>query len=172
MRRDERRDEAIAGTSPLAADALRQLVESELSMKARVGHVALLLVSLLVTIGIVSLWWTEPRLPARTHVAFGVMTFIGLSWSAFAIRVLTGRRILFARHRVMAGQMAVTFTSVFVIGALTLGYVMSSTAAYLAAVLGAVMLAAAAFILMRAHRALTRLDQRRQTLERQTRTTA
>src|SRR3954470_12390869 len=137
------RNPALAGTSPLSADALRQLVDSELSVTARAGHVGLLLISLTMTVGIVSLWATEPALPVRTRLAFGAMTVIGLSWSAFAVHVLTGRRTLYVRHRIMAGRMAVTFTSVFVAGALAVGYFASMKSAYVAGALGAVMLAVA-----------------------------
>ena len=161
------RDNAVGDTSPLRADALRHMVEAELSTRARAGHIVLLLVSLLMTIGIVSLWVTEPSLPARTHLAFGVMTAIGLSWSAFAIGVLTRRRTLFVRHRIMAGWLAVTFSSVFVVAALAAGYVAGIRAALPAAVMGAVMLAAAVFVLLRAHRAVARLERRRQALERE-----
>lgn len=160
------RDIAAANTSPLPTDALRQLVETELSTRARAGHVVLLLVSLLMTIGIVSLWGTEPSLPARTQLAFGVMTAIGLSWSAFAIGVLTRRRTLFVRHRIMAGRLAVTFSSVFVVAAVAAGFVTGVRAALPAAVMGAVMLAAAVFVLLRARRAVARLERRREVLER------
>jgi hypothetical protein len=163
------RDQALTGASPLSADALRQLVDSELSVTARAGHVGLLLISLIMTAAIVSLWATEPALPVRTRVAFAAMTVIGLSWSAFAVHVLTGRRTLYVRHRVMAGRMAVTFTSVFVAGALAAGYFASMTGAYVAGALGAVMLGVAVAMLMGAQRAVARLEARRQALERETR---
>jgi hypothetical protein len=158
--------------STMAPEALRQLVEAELSMTARVGHVVLLLVSLLMTVGIVSLWATEPFLPLRTQVAFGVMTVIGVSWSLFATRVLTGRRVLYARHRIVAGRLAVTFTSVFALGAGAIAYLSGSPAAYLSVALGGAMVAVAIWLLVRAHRAMARLDARRQVLERETRRTA
>jgi hypothetical protein len=160
------RDQALAGASPLSADALRQLVDSELSVAARAGHVGLLLISLIMTIAIVSLWVTEPALPVRTQLAFGVMTVIGLSWAAFAAHVLTGRRTLYVRHRIMAGRMAVTFTSVFVAGALAVGYFASMKGAYVAGALGVVMLGVAVALLIGAHRAVARLEDRRRALER------
>jgi integral membrane sensor domain MASE1 len=63
--------------------------------------------------------------------------------------------------------MAVTFATVFVVGALAAGYITGRPAAWLAAAMGVVMLAAAVLILRRAHRAFARLDQRRQALERE-----
>ena len=47
-------------------------------MKARLGYVALLLVSSAMTAVIVSLWLTEAYLPLRTHLAFGAMSLIGI----------------------------------------------------------------------------------------------
>jgi hypothetical protein len=86
-------------------------------LKARLRYVALLLVSITMTLVVASLWLTEPSLPRRTQVAFGVLTLIGLSWIALATWVLSARRPLFARDRVIAGRMAVAFTSMFVLGA-------------------------------------------------------
>src|SRR5690606_18062315 len=98
---------AFAETSPLDPDTLLRSAQTELSMKARLGYVALLLASLLGCAGITSLWWTEPTLPLRTDLAFGVMTLIGLAWTVFALRVLTGPRVMFVHHRIVAGRMAV-----------------------------------------------------------------
>ena len=96
---------------------IRELAQGELSVKARLGYVALLLAAAGMTAVIVSLWLTESALPVRTHLAFGVLSAIGLSWVALATWALTSRRILFARDRFIASRMAVTFTSVFAIGA-------------------------------------------------------
>lgn len=147
--------------------AVRQLADAQLSVPSRLGHVTLLLAALGMTIVIVSLWLTEPALPRRTHVAFGVMTAIGLSWSAFAIWVLTNRRVLFARQRVVAGRMAVTFAAVFTTGALATAAATGAAAALGAAVTGVVMVAVAVVILRRAHRASARLMARRDAIERE-----
>ena len=80
-------------------------------MPSRLGYVALLLAALTMTGVVGTLWATEPSLPLRVHVAFGVMVAIGSSWVVFALWVLTHRRILLARHQIVAGRMAVTFTS-------------------------------------------------------------
>ena len=113
-----------------------------------------------------SLWLTEPALPLRTHLAFGAMSAIGLSWLALASWTLATRRILFARDRVIAGRMAVTFTSVFAIGALAAVIATGSGAAVGALATGLVMLAAAVGVLRSAHRRFAALSKRRAELER------
>jgi hypothetical protein len=144
---------------------VRHLAGTELSLKARLAHVALLLVSLAMTAVIASLWLTEPLLPLRTQIAFGVMTLIGLGWSAFSIWVLRARRPLYARDRVIAGRMAVTFTAVFVAGAIAM--VAAGNAAAIAMLaLGVVMLAAAVRILSNARHRFATLNARRAELER------
>jgi hypothetical protein len=151
--------------SPVSAAALQRLADAELSMGARLGHVALLLVALMMSSVIAALWLTEPALPGRTQLAFGMMIVIGLSWVAFALWVLTHRRVLLARHRIVAGRMAVTFTALFLAGALAAGYQTGGRAAFAAASLGVVMLGAAVAVLLHAHRTVARLTARRRTLE-------
>ena len=153
--------------SSISVTTLQRLADTELSLRSRIGYVGLLLVSLLMSAAIASLWLTEPALPARAHVAFGVMVVIGLSWAAFATRVLTSRRVLLARHGVVAGRMAVAFTATFVVGALAVGYNTASRGPYAAAALGAVMLAVAIGLLVRAHNTFTALMERRQALEQE-----
>lgn len=150
---------------PLTTETLLRLADAELSLRVRVAHIALLLVSLLMTTSIVSLWLTEPSLPIRTHVAFGAMTVIGLAWTMFAARVLTERRVLYARHRVIAGRMAVTFTAAFVVGALAIVWTRESAAGYVAAGIGAMMLVAAVLLLRRWQRTLAQLIERGRVLE-------
>jgi hypothetical protein len=140
-------------------------------MPSRLAYVALMLVSLAMTAVVAALWLTEPSLPARTQIAFAVMSLIGISWSVFAAWVLTRRRILLARHRIVAGRMAVTFTSVFLLGALAVGYTTGGAAPYAAAAMGGTMLAIAVFMLLRAHRAVARLTERRDTLQHELRGT-
>ena len=72
-----------------------------------------------------------------------------------------------ADHRIVAGRMAVTFTSLFVIGAVVLGLASGGSAPYAAAALGVAMLAIAIVLLVRAHRVSTRLRERRAALERE-----
>ena len=150
-----------------SANAMQLMAGGELSLRSRVGHVALLLAALGMTIVVSSLWVTEPVQPARLQLGFAVMVAIGVAWAAFATWVLTHRRPLFARHRIIAGRMAVTFTSVFIAGMLAVGYGLGRPAFYGAAAVGLVMLAAAAFLLARAHRAFAALAERRAALERE-----
>ena len=151
--------------SPMSASALQRLADAELSVRSRLGHVALLLVALMMTSVIGALWLTEPALPRRTQLAFGVMIAAGLSWAAFALWVLARRRVLLARHGIVAGRMAVTFTALFLAGALAVGYETGGRAPYTAAGLGVVMLGGAVATLVRAHRTFARLTARRRALE-------
>lgn len=146
-------------------EQVRSLARGELSLRARLGHVALLLVSVALTVVVVSLWVTEPALPARTHAAFGVMTLIGGCWMVFAWWVLASRRPLYARDRVIAGRMAVTFTSVFVVAAVAAVSLVSNPAALAALVTGIVMLVLAVRMFADAHRQFAALAERRRKLE-------
>jgi len=150
-----------------SAASLHRLVDAELSMPSRLGYVGLLLAALTMTGVVGTLWATEPALPMRTHVAFGLMVAIGSSWIVFALWVLTHRRILFARHNIVAGRMAVTFTSVFLLGSLLMGYATGRSEAYKAAAVGLLMLGLAVVVLVRAHREFARLAARRDALERE-----
>jgi hypothetical protein len=160
-------DASSSTMPPASAAALKQLVDVELSMPSRLGYVALLLAALTMTGVIGTLWATEPSLPLRAQVAFGVMVAIGASWVVFALWVLTHRRILLARHQIVAGRMAVTFTSVFMLGSLAVGYATGRPEAYKAATVGVLMLGLAVLALVRAHRAFGRLVSRRDVLERE-----
>lgn len=153
--------------SPMSAAALRRLADVELSLRSRLGYVALLLAALIMTAVVGALWITEPALALRAQVAFAVMIVIGSSWVAFALWVLTSRRVLLARHSIVAGRMAVTFSAVFVIGSLAVGYTAGGAAPFAAAAMGIVMVAAAVALLIRAHRTFARLTERRQALERE-----
>ena len=160
-------DASSSTMPPASAAALKQLVDAELSMPSRLGYVALLLAALTMTGVVGTLWATEPSLPLRAQVAFGVMVAIGSSWVVFALWVLTHRRILLARHQIVAGRMAVTFTSVFMLGSLAVGYATGRPEAYKAAAVGVLMLGLAIVVLVRAHRAFGRLVSRRDVLERE-----
>lgn len=149
---------------PSAADMQRALA-SELSLAARIGHTLLLLASLGVAAVTAGLLLTEPALPARTRAAFGVMTLIGLSWTAFAAWVLTRRRVLFARHRVIAGRLAVGFCALFTLGAALVAP--AGPPRYTAVATGATMLAVAVLLLIHARRRFEQLAAHRVELERQ-----
>lgn len=147
----------------LTAD-LRRLTETELSLPSRLRYVGLLLAAAAVTAVAGSLWLTEPGLPARTRVAFVLMVLLGLAWMAFAVWVLTRKRLLLAPHRIVAGRLSVAACSAFTAGALAVGMSTASPAAFLAAATGAAMLVLAALLLRRAHRAFTLLTKRREAL--------
>jgi hypothetical protein len=147
-------------------EAVRALARNELSFKARVGYVALLLSATIMSVLIVSLWLTEPALPPRTRLAFGLMTIIGVSWAALASWALGARRPLFARDRVIAGRMAVVFTSLFIFGTV-IAFARGGGAAALGALgTGIVMLAFAGMALRSARRRFAALTARRVELER------
>jgi hypothetical protein len=151
------------------ADSLHRiqaLAHSNLSHAARLRYVGLLLVSAAMTTVVLSLWITEPFLPAHTQLAFGVMSLIGMSWCALALWVLRARRPLFARDRVIAGRMAVAFTSLFAAAGVASAVVLGGPAAYGAFASGVVMLAAALAVFVRARRRFAQLAARRQELER------
>jgi len=162
-----RHDTPFSALPTGSAAALQRLVDAELSLPSRLGYVALLLAALTMTTVVGTLWATEPALPPRTQLAFGAIVAIGSSWVAFALRVLTHRRVLLARHRIVAGRMAVTFTSFFVLAALALGATTGGSGPYKAAAVGIVMLAAAVVVLVHAHRSFDRLAARRDVLRRE-----
>jgi hypothetical protein len=145
-------------------EEMKRLLDSELSIGARVAYVALLLVSLIVTVSIASLWMTERALPLRTQIAFAVMIAIGIAWIAYAAWVLTKRRVLLAGHRILAARMAVTFTSVFALGALALA-LQGARGAFGAAFTGALMVCVAIAMLVQAKRRFADLVRRRAELE-------
>lgn len=160
-------------TPPIAAsddaplpEALRRLLEQELSPGARLAYVGLLLLALAAGIVVASLWITEPSLPARTQVAFAVLLAIALSWCGFAIWALRHRRVLYARHRLVSARMATLFCSIFSAGAFVLAGSGGAPGAFLAGVLGLVMLALALLLLVRAHRYYDGLLRRRSELQR------
>ena len=152
--------------SPLVDD-LRRLTASELSLPVRLGYVGLLLAAATMTVIVTALLITEPSLRPRTSIALGILAVMGLSWVSFAVWVLSQRRILLGRHRVVAGRLAVGFSAVFCIGAVVVGYATSSRSALAAAALGAVMIAIATAMLVRARRRVEQLSKRRDELERQ-----
>jgi hypothetical protein len=143
---------------------VRQLAGAELSLAARLGYVALLLVATGMTVIIGSLWLTEAALPVRTQLAFGAMCLIGSSWVALSVWALAARRPLFARDRVIAGRMAVAFTAVFVTGAIGAVVIANNVAAYAVLATGVAMLALAVRVLIGARRRYEALLSRRSAL--------
>lgn len=158
----------ISKSPPLPLDAeLKHLTARLLSPKSRYGHVALLLVALMMCVLLGTLLATEPALPGRTQAALVVMLCIGACWVAYALWVLLHRRPLLGNHRIVAGWMAVAFTAAFLAGALAMAIAAGSATFYTAVAAGAGMLALAVTILIQAYRHVARLHDRRRELERQ-----
>lgn len=110
----------------------RQLLRG-LSLSRRVGHVLTGLGGLAGAALIGLLWATEPApLPARTQVAFAVLIAIGLAWAAIGGWALA-RHPMFAVDRVIAGWLAVTFSTLLAAGMLVLALTRGGGAGALAA---------------------------------------
>jgi hypothetical protein len=148
------------------ADNLRELTARELSLPSRLRYIGLLLAASTMTAVVTALLLTEPALPPRTSIALGVATLVGVTWMVFASWVLTRKRVLLGSHRIVAGRLAVAFSTVFVIGAAIVGFATSSNAAFAATAMGALMLAVAVTMLIRARRRFAELSKRRDELER------
>ena len=153
--------------APAVVAELRRMARTDLSMRARVAHVLLALAASTMTIVVASLWMTEPALPLPTTVAFAVLTCMGIGWVSFSIWVLRSRHVLLARHRVVAGRLAVCFSGVFVVGCLLLGFASSSRAVWPALAMGVALLLIAIVLWRRAEVAHAGLLARRHTLERE-----
>jgi hypothetical protein len=126
---------------PALVAGLERLARTELSLGARLVHVALALVASAMTIVVVSLLLTEPALPLRTIVAFGLLGLIGVGWVAYSAWVLTARRVMLARQRVVAGRLAVVFCGTFTGGCVVLAFTTGAPAAWPAMAMSVVMLA-------------------------------
>lgn len=158
----------MAPPSPPVAltDDLRRLTALELSLPSRLRYLALLLAASAMTAIVIALLVTEPGLPTRTSAALGVMAVMGASWMTFAAWVLTRKRVLLGSHRIVAGRLAVIFSMVFVLGALSVGLTTSSGSPFMAAAIGAVMLSVAVTVFARAKRQFDHLSKRRDELQR------
>ncbi|MEX2169177.1 MAG: hypothetical protein WD851_07690 [Pirellulales bacterium] len=116
-------------TSPtLDADVVRRAMHKELSTAARVGYTLLLLVGFTGAGLVGSLWLTEPNpLPPQTHLTFGLLAIINLSWVVFAAWVLTQRKVLYAKQSVISGWMAVVFCIAFLLIGCAIAYERANT---------------------------------------------
>ncbi len=86
-------------------DLLARL-DAPLSLRRRLGYLAVLLAGLGGAGLIGSLWATERALPARTAATFALLVAVGLGWAAFGAWALTRKTPLYARDRVVAAWMA------------------------------------------------------------------
>lgn len=145
------------------------ILDEELSLKVRAAHVALLLGSLCMSTITGALWLTEPGLPARTSIAFVVMTVMGLGWAAYATLALRRQFRLLAFQRVVATRIAFTFCSAATAGSLYLAIGDGVPAAWPASGVFALMTVVAAVLLARARRQYRALAARKAELENQLR---
>jgi len=155
-------------SSGLTVEQAQELIRREISTPTRVRYLMFLMIALL-GVGLIStLWLTEPMpLPFRTQAAFGGLVLINLAWSAFFGWVLMQRKVLYAVHSVVAGWMAVVFSSTFIVAGLTIGLVRMNIAALAAVgVVGAIQLMAAILMLQRARHRRRGLLGRRDELSR------
>lgn len=128
----------------------RQLLRG-LSLPRRVTHVVAGLGGLAGASLIGYLWATEPDpLPARTQAAFAALIAIGLAWTVFGGWALT-RHPLFAVDRVIAGWLAVVFSTLLTAGMVVLAVSRGGGAGALASAgLGLIAVAVAVAALVRA----------------------
>ncbi|OKI62337.1 hypothetical protein [Micromonospora sp. CB01531] len=104
----------------MTPEELLKRLDAPLSLRKKVGYVALTLVGLAGSGLIVLLWATEPGLPPRTMVAFAVLVAIGLCWAAFGGWAVTRRTPMFAQDRVVAGWLGLGAWLLFTVGALVI----------------------------------------------------
>ncbi|MFP5285478.1 MAG: hypothetical protein ACLGI9_07055, partial [Thermoanaerobaculia bacterium] len=60
-------------------EEVRKSLAGELSTRSRLAYTVLLLVDLGLAAAVGSLWLTEPGLPARTQIAFGLLVAFALA---------------------------------------------------------------------------------------------
>ncbi|MFD7501611.1 transmembrane transport protein [Streptomyces sp. NPDC059850] len=133
-------------------EELDRALAAEVSLGSRMRHVAVGLVGGCAAALIAVLWATEPQsLPARTRAAFAGLIAIGLAWAAFAGWVLSRRRPLFARDRVLGARLALVATAVTGVAGTALATARATPAAALTTALaGAALVAMAGLALARA----------------------
>ncbi|MFJ4467883.1 transmembrane transport protein [Streptomyces sp. NPDC089424] len=144
------------------SEDLARALAAEVSLGSRMRLLALGLAGGCGAALIAVLWATEPHpLPVRTRAAFGGLIAVGLAWSAFAAWVLSRRRPLFARDRVLGARLAVGVTVVTAVAGTALAAARATPAGALTTALaGAALVALAGLVLVRARarrRALLRL---------------
>ena len=147
---------------------IQRLAAADLSLPSRIGHTLLLVMSLIMAAGVVSLWATEPSLPPRTHMAFAFIVGCALTWSIFAAWVLARRRVLLGADRVLAAKIALSLSTLGAIGMAALGYWgEAGRGAYLGALMQTALAVVAAVMLIRARRRFEALSRRRREIEEQ-----
>jgi len=143
---------------------VRALVRADLTRGARVGHVLLLVVTVLVAAAVGSLWATEPSLPTRTSVMFLIIIAGAVSWAGYAAWTLTHRRPRLAGHEVVATRVAMMTTAVVTV-AMVVATANAPSAAMLLGIIGTIQFLVAAVAFRRARRRFAWLLERRATLD-------
>lgn len=138
-----------------------------LSWQQRARYVALLLLSMGIGMVLIALLATEPDLPSHTFAAFAGMALIAAGWAALATWVLTRRRPLYGRDRVVAGRMAVGFSGLFTAAACVVAVIGGGSAALVAIALGLLMTLVSIGLLMKARLKVRDLEAQRHELARQ-----
>lgn len=145
---------------------LLRLIDAELSPRARLLTTAMLLFALIVTAVVAALLLTEPALPLRTQLAFGLIVLAGLAWSGHFGRTLLHRRTSYLSHRVASTTLAAGVTAAFVLAAVLLAWLEPTqrSVALTAAAIAAPWLLLAIALRARATRQLRQLRARRDAL--------
>ncbi|MGW2325269.1 transmembrane transport protein [Streptomyces sp. NPDC001700] len=133
-------------------EELARALAAEVSLGSRMRHVAVGLAGGCAAALIAVLWATEPHpLPARTQAAFAGLIAIGLAWAAFAGWVLSRRRPLYARDRVLGARLALVVTVVTGVAGTALAAARAAPAEALATALaGVALVGVAGLVLARA----------------------
>lgn len=98
----------------MTPDDVLHRISEPLSLRRRLATVLTALAGLAVAVLVGSQWATEPNLPVRTQVAFGVIVAGGLAWAVFGAWVLRRRLPLLALDRVIAAWLALVVSGVLV----------------------------------------------------------
>ncbi|UGY92873.1 transmembrane transport protein [Streptomyces gobiensis] len=149
-------------------EELERALAAEVSLRSRLRHVAVGLAGGCGAALIAVLWATEPDpLPTRTQAGFAGLIAVGLAWAAFAGWVLSRRRPLFARDRVLGARLALVVTTLTGVAGVVLAAVRGTAAGVLGTALtGAVLVAAAGLLLARAQSRRRELLRLRDALQR------
>ncbi len=148
------------------------LVRGELSPAKRWSYRVILVLASIGVAAVLSLWMTEPRpLPARLHVAFGVLCSIGLGWVSVLSWILLRRGCPLAIDRLATAWMATTACGLSLIVSVVIAGSRGSLASLATAgFVGAGLLGLAVLFLRRAYLLRATIQQRIQELQGSSRT--
>ncbi|GGK78428.1 hypothetical protein Sme01_22900 [Sphaerisporangium melleum] len=148
----------------LSAEEMIGRLSGVLSPWQRIRGAVALLAGVAGAVFIGSLWATEPGpLPVGTRLAFAGLAVFCLAWAGYGGWLVTRRVPLFAADQVYAGRLALVASTLTM--ALTVALTVQRGTGVLAAVLlGALFVALAATLTVRAHRTRAALLRRRREL--------